>query len=93
MLCKTGGGTLIDSLWSATPIVALEPFGEHEQINALLWERLGFGMGYDAWRSSGFSLDLLEKAHLNLLRARDGVADYTADLAGSARAEAISDAG
>lgn len=80
MLCKTGGGTLIDSLWAATPIISLEPFGEHEHINALLWERLGFGLSYEAWRSSDFSIEVLEKAHLALLQAREGVADYTADL-------------
>ncbi len=80
MMCKTGGGTLIDSLWSATPIVLLEPFGAHEQINARMWERLGYGIGYDAWRATGFSVPSLEKLHSNLLAARAGVTDYTTDL-------------
>ena len=84
MLCKTGGGTLIDSLWSATPIVLLAPFGAHEQVNADLWRRLGYGVTEDEWRDSGYSLDLLETLHRNLLAAREGTADYAAELAAQA---------
>jgi hypothetical protein len=80
MVCKTGGGTRLDSLWAATPIVSLEPFGAHEKVNAGMWERLGFGITADAWRASGYSVALLERLHGNLLRARDGVADYAIDL-------------
>lgn len=81
MMCKTGGGSLLDSLWAATPIVSLEPFGAHERANSELWQRLGFGVSFETWRNSGYSLDLLEQLHRNLLRARDRVPDYTADLA------------
>ncbi|MCX5066307.1 hypothetical protein OOJ91_10505 [Micromonospora lupini] len=84
MLCKTGGGTLIDSLWSATPIVLLAPFGAHEQVNADLWRRLGYGVTEQEWRDSGYSLDLLETLHRNLLAAREGTADYAAELAAHA---------
>jgi hypothetical protein len=80
MVCKTGGGSLLDSLWAATPIVLLEPFGAHEKANALLWQRLGFGLTFDEWRDGGFSLAPLERMHHNLLRVREGVPDYTADL-------------
>ncbi|WP_422736004.1 hypothetical protein ACN263_20585 [Micromonospora sp. WMMD729] len=84
MLCKTGGGTLIDSLWSATPIVLLAPFGAHEQVNADLWRRLGYGVTEQEWRDSGYSLDLLESLHRNLLTARAGTTDYAAELAARA---------
>ncbi|GIJ76656.1 hypothetical protein SAMN05443287_108171 [Micromonospora phaseoli] len=87
MLCKTGGGTLIDSLWSATPIVLLAPFGAHEQVNADLWRRLGYGVTEEEWRRSGYSLDLLETLHRNLLAARDGVADYATELAAQVETE------
>jgi hypothetical protein len=80
MVCKTGGGTLLDSLWSATPVVLLEPFGAHERVNADMWHRRGFGLTVEQWRATGFSLTALERLHDNLVRARKGVADYPADL-------------
>lgn len=81
ILSKPGGGTLLDSLAAATPVVLLEPLGEHEQRNADLWTRLGFGIPYDAWLASGCSVELLEKLHANLAAARGSVADYAAALA------------
>ena len=85
MICKTGGGTLLDSLWSATPIITLEPFGAHEAVNADLWRRLGFGTTFAAWRDGGFRFDELEPMHLRLMQARNGVVDYSDELAGRAR--------
>jgi hypothetical protein len=84
MICKTGGGTLLDSLWSATPIIALEPFGAHEAVNAQLWERLGFGLSFAAWRDGGFRFDELEPMHRRLIQARGGVLDYSGELAARA---------
>lgn len=78
---KPGGGTLLDSLWSATPAVFLEPFGVHERRNAELWQRLGFGLTLDAWRDSGYALEPLHRAHLALQAAREAVPDYAAHLA------------
>ncbi|MEV7870543.1 hypothetical protein AB0P17_31600 [Streptomyces sp. NPDC088124] len=77
VVSKPGGGTLMDSLAAATPVVLLEPFGEHEAVNARLWERLGFGISYDAWADSGWSRALLEPLHHNLLRARGRAASYS----------------
>lgn len=77
IISKTGGGTLVDSLASATPIVMLEPFGDHEQKNAELWEYLGFGIPFEKWREAGFSGEMLEDMHLNLLRKRKECLDYT----------------
>jgi hypothetical protein len=84
MICKTGGGTLLDSLWSATPIIALEPFGAHEAVNAQLWRRLGFGLSFAAWRDGGFRFDELEPMHRRLIQARGGVLDYSGELAARA---------
>jgi hypothetical protein len=82
MICKTGGGTLLDSLWSATPIIALEPYGAHEAVNAALWQRLGFGMTFTSWLDGGFRIEELERMHALLLEAREGVIDYAVELAG-----------
>jgi hypothetical protein len=85
IVSKPGGGTLLDSLWSATPVVLLEPFGPHEAANARLWERLGFGVSYDRWVDRGCPLDLLEPLHRNLVAARAGLPSYVDDLAGICR--------
>lgn len=78
---KPGGGTLLDSLWSATPMVLLEPFGAHERRNAELWERLGFGVPLERWHASRFDIGLLEEMHHNLRAARECVPDYSERLA------------
>ena len=72
---KPGGGTLLDSLWAATPAVLLEPFGPHEQRNADLWQRLGFGIAFDDWAAKDFAIDVLEDLHNALLAASP--ADYS----------------
>lgn len=78
---KPGGGTLLDSLWSATPTVLLEPFGAHEKRNAELWEQLGFGIPFGKWRDSGFDVNILHKLHHTLDQARMSVMDYSEVLA------------
>ncbi|MCD1257606.1 UDP-glucuronosyltransferase [Paenibacillus athensensis] len=70
VISKPGGATLIDSLSSATPIVFLDPFGPHEQKNADLWIRLGFGVSYETWQQSGYAPELLESLHQALLAHR-----------------------
>lgn len=81
ILSKPGGGTLIDSLASATPVILLEPYGYAEESNAKIWEHLGFGVRYDRWKESGFSLALLERLHRNLLERPAETIDYPASLA------------
>ncbi|OSM94524.1 hypothetical protein [Lonsdalea populi] len=83
ILSKPGGGTLLDSLWSATPLIFLEPFGPHEQCNASLWERLELGITLEHWRQQRFSLKVLETLHQNLLAQRRRVPDYARYLAGA----------
>ncbi|MCY9517558.1 hypothetical protein [Paenibacillus apiarius] len=76
IVSKPGGGTLVDSLSAATPLVYLEPFGDHERANALLWERLGFGIAYDRWARSGFAIGILTQLHDNLKRHALSLSDY-----------------
>ncbi|MCS7483583.1 hypothetical protein ACFFQW_11000 [Umezawaea endophytica] len=76
VVSKPGGGTLMDSLASATPVVLLEPFGGHESLNARLWERLGFGIPYDDWARTGKSFSVLERLHRNLVAARARTLSY-----------------
>lgn len=75
---KPGAGTMIDSLASATPLIMLEPFGEHERINTELWESLGFGISYEQWKQDDFSLERLERLHENLVAARGAYTDFAA---------------
>lgn len=74
IISKPGGGTLIDSLNSATPVVFLEPFGRAEAKNAALWEYLGFGVSYREWQISDYSELMLAKLHSNIIRRRIGYA-------------------
>lgn len=53
IISKPGGGTLMDSLITVTPVVFLEPIAEHEKVNEKLWTDLGFGLPYEAWIQSG----------------------------------------
>jgi hypothetical protein len=78
---KPGGGTLLDSLWSATLTVLLEPFGAHESHNCRLWTKLGFGISYEQWEESAFDVAVLERLHRNLDEARHHLRDYPALLA------------
>lgn len=77
VISKPGGATLLDSLESATPIVLLEPFGFYERENAELWIRLGLGISYDKWEQTGFSENLLEECHQNLLKEKNNTVAYS----------------
>jgi hypothetical protein len=81
IVSKPGAGTLIDSFSSATPLVMLEPFGLNEERNAEVWESCGFGIPFAAWSKAGFPMSVLEGLHVNLMRRRDSVKDYTQDYA------------
>jgi hypothetical protein len=62
---------MTDSFASATPLIMLEPFGEHEKDNADLWEELGFGIRYERWISEyGGGADILEKMHTAMLESK-----------------------
>ncbi len=77
IVSKPGGGTLADSFASGTPIIFLDPFGEHEQRNAERWEQYGYGITYNRWMSEyGGGTDILEQLHHNLLTARQQLSPY-----------------
>lgn len=76
IVSKPGGGTLIDSLSSATPLIYLEPFGEHERANAELWEQLGFGISYERWLEADFSWKMLHELHLHLKSKTLSLSDF-----------------
>ncbi|MDT8975056.1 hypothetical protein RQP50_02225 [Paenibacillus sp. chi10] len=76
IVSKPGGGTLIDSLSSATPLIYLEPFGEHERANAELWEQLGFGISYDRWLEADCSWEMLYELHCNLKSQTLSLSDF-----------------
>jgi len=76
IVSKPGAGTLVDSFASATPLVMLEPFGEHEARNAAVWRTSGFGIDYHEWAAAGHPLASLQELHRNLLEHRTRVPDY-----------------
>ncbi|MCG5058930.1 MAG: hypothetical protein KA714_13305 [Limnoraphis sp. WC205] len=76
IISKPGGATLIDSLSAATPLIWLDPYGEYENHNGLLWEALGFAISYQKWAESGYSIDRLEQLHQNLRQARINLPNY-----------------
>jgi hypothetical protein len=71
VVSKPGGGTLLDSLAAATPVVLLAPWGQPEAKNGALWEELGFGIDFQRWRETGFDHRVLEDLHHRLLEARE----------------------
>lgn len=81
VISKPGGSTLIDVLASATPLIMLEPFGEHEAYNLRLWTALGLGITYEAWKQSAYSGEVLEAIHNRLLRARAEAPLYAEEVA------------
>ena len=76
IISKPGGGTLIDSLASATPIILLEPYGYAEQSNADIWEYLGYGIAYDKWKEQNYDRDVLEQLHHNILNRSQPTLNY-----------------
>ncbi|MBW4080650.1 UDP-glucuronosyltransferase [Paenibacillus sp. S150] len=81
VISKPGGGALIDSLASGTPLVLLDPFGPHEKINSDLWVELGYGIRYEQWAETGFAREELRRLSDNLLAAGGRYPDYAADYA------------
>lgn len=77
---KPGGGTLLDSLHAATPLLLLDALAPHEERNARLWRDLGFGVDFDAWLATGCPFDTLAAAHRRLAAVGGEVPDYSAQL-------------
>lgn len=62
IISKPGGGTLLDSYETNTPVIFLEPLGDYEKKNADLWIKNGFGLSYEHWKKNDFSYDILKVA-------------------------------
>lgn len=73
IVSKPGGATLLDSILSATPLIMLEPLGEHEQRNAEIWKKYGFGISVEDWEKSHFSHSILSELHNNLLEYQEKI--------------------
>ncbi|WP_211748243.1 hypothetical protein [Paenibacillus sp. Marseille-Q4541] len=80
IISKAGGATLLDSLSSATPLIFLEPFGDHERANAELWEELGLGINYDTWKEQNYAMHVLEDLHRNLCNTKHHVVNLIDDI-------------
>ena len=81
IVSKPGGGTLIDSLASATPIILLEAYGYAEQRNAEIWEYLGYGISYQKWQEMDYNFDILHQLHQNLLNRSKNTINYPQEYA------------
>lgn len=73
IISKAGGGTLMDSLITATPLVFIDPIAKHERRNQELWVSLHFGVTYEEWKKSGFSLKLLYELYQSLIKYRESI--------------------
>jgi hypothetical protein len=76
VVSKPGGMSLAESLITATPVVFLTPFGDHERSNALNWINDGFAVWFDDWQLSDFAEQPLKALHLNLVAARKHMLPY-----------------
>lgn len=87
VISKPGGGTLIDSLCAATPLVLLEPYGYAEAANAKIWTELGLGITFERWADTGFDVEVLRRLHINACALRRRAPDYATRLAGRLASE------
>jgi len=71
IVSKPGGYSLFESFAAATPIVFLEPFAEHEAVNASFWIGQGFGIRFEQWAEDDYSDRSLEPLYRNLLLAKE----------------------
>lgn len=79
IISKAGGGTLMDSLITATPLVFIEPIATHEKKNQELWIKLHLGITYEDWEKQSFSISVLDKIYQNLIEYREklpGLGEY-----------------
>ena len=76
IISKPGGGTLLDSYASATPLIFLEPFGEYEEKNSRLWQALGFGISLEQFIESDDRQTLLYGMHQNIIEHKTQFEEY-----------------
>lgn len=69
VLSKPGGGTLLDSMITKTPIIFSEELAPYEKINKELWIDKGFGVDFYDWMNAENRDSMLEKMNDNLQNA------------------------
>lgn len=67
VLSKPGGGTLADSLTTATPLLFAEELSAYERENKLLWIKKGLGTDFEEFVSARDRDALLDRMRRNLL--------------------------
>lgn len=72
IISKPGGGTLMDSLITETPIIFLESIAEHEKVNEEVWVKLGFGLCYESWLQSKDPIKALDKMKEKIQNCKSG---------------------
>ncbi len=71
VLSKPGGGTLSDSLVTATPLILGEELAYYERDNRLLWTGQGLGMDYDRFASARDRDSALQEMQYRLQKIRN----------------------
>lgn len=67
IVSKPGGGSCIDALRYALPLVMLEPMAKHELKNAELFEHLGFGINFKNWIENNYQYSILNDIHSKII--------------------------
>lgn len=60
IVSKPGGGSCIDALRYALPLVMLEPMARHELKNAEFFAQLGFGISFKRWAENDYKYSVLD---------------------------------
>jgi hypothetical protein len=73
VLSKPGGGTLSDSLITATPLIFGEELAKYEADNKKMWIDSGFAIDYSSFINIPDDREMLSEIKNNLLRAQSGL--------------------
>lgn len=68
IISKPGGGSCLDCLRYAFPLIYLDPMARHERENALLFEELGFAISYDQWARTGCSFQVIQTMQARIVK-------------------------
>lgn len=77
IISKPGGGTIVDSISSATPMIFLPHISEHERVNAQVFTDKNLAISFEEWENSGFQKQILLDIHLRLKEQANKAIEYT----------------
>lgn len=80
IISKPGGGTLLDSLMTSTPIIFLEALADYEKKNMELWIEKGFGLDYKQWIGEEHQVNKIGQCIEALLKEREKLKIYGDEL-------------